>query len=321
VAVLSPFLFHLGLDTPGLTTFLFRLSSCHHVVAQKYFHSPSNSQREHRRKREIFCCHLEAQTTRTLLQRPNYNKGELGPKLPLSFFLISVQLSSNKRTSLPLHEITQLERSDLADYSLLLVLNHRKNYNLAFASDSELYDWQDDIYQRCPLGNYSAPFDFVHKAHIGGDAITGTFSVSFGLLFYIITLPIIIYIYNLGPQHIAYLCRNYRRPPLIREHRHRPSVTSYIRSASIGCAHHRKSPFFSTQFATRHSRRPVLDKTDWNRGFRTLYLEREASNAQSKLSGRQGVCCHLCCIIYPLSHSFPGIWSDAEHPISQSHTY
>lgn len=88
------------------------------------------------------------------------------------------QLSSNKRTFLPLREITQLERSDLADYSLLLVLNHKKNYNLAFASDSELYDWQDDIYQRCPLGNYSAPFDFVHKAHIGGDSVTGTFSVS-----------------------------------------------------------------------------------------------------------------------------------------------
>jgi hypothetical protein len=88
------------------------------------------------------------------------------------------QLSSNKRTFLPLCEITQLERSDLADYSLLLVLNHKKNYNIAFASDAELYDWQDDIYQRCPLGNYSAPFDFVHKAHIGGDAITGTFPVS-----------------------------------------------------------------------------------------------------------------------------------------------
>lgn len=89
----------------------------------------------------------------------------------------SFQLSSNKRTFIPLREITQLERSDQADFSLLLVLNHKKNYNIAFASDSELYDWQDDIYQRCPLGNYSAPFDFVHKAHIGGDAITGTFSV------------------------------------------------------------------------------------------------------------------------------------------------
>jgi len=90
--------------------------------------------------------------------------------------LIIIKLSSNKRTFLPLCEITQLERSDLADNCLLLVLNLKKNYNLAFTSDSELYDWQDDLYQRCPLGNYSAPFDFVHKAHIGGDTISGTFA-------------------------------------------------------------------------------------------------------------------------------------------------
>jgi len=92
-------------------------------------------------------------------------------------FLIVIN-SSNKRVSLPLCEITQLERSDLADHSLLLVLNLKKNYNIAFASDSELYDWQDDIYQRCPLGNYSAPFNFVHKGHIGGDTVSGTFSES-----------------------------------------------------------------------------------------------------------------------------------------------
>lgn len=100
-----------------------------------------------------------------------------GPPFKLPFFHFS-QLSSNKRTSLPLCEITQLERSDLADHSLQLVLNLKKRYNLAFASDSELYDWQDDIYQRCPLGNYSTPFDFVHKAHIGSDVVSGSFSVS-----------------------------------------------------------------------------------------------------------------------------------------------
>lgn len=104
-------------------------------------------------------------------------------KLRLCSFSHFRQPSSNKRTSLPLCEITQLERSDLADHSLLLVLNLKKNCNLAFASDSELYDWQDDIYQRCPLGNYSAPFDFVHKAHIGGDLVSGTFSVSQDIVF------------------------------------------------------------------------------------------------------------------------------------------
>ena len=80
--------------------------------------------------------------------------------------------SSNKQISLPLSEITQLEQSDLADHSLRLVLNLKKHYNFAFASDSKLYDWQDYIYQRCPLGNYSAPFNFVHKAHVGGDMVS-----------------------------------------------------------------------------------------------------------------------------------------------------
>jgi hypothetical protein len=151
--------------------------SCPHVVSRECFHGPSNSQREHHRTQQILFCYLAAQTTRTLCRCPSHNQGQWHC-LSNSRFSHFWQPSSNKRTFLPLREITQLERSDLADHSLLLVLNLKKNYNLAFTSDSELYDWQDDIYQRCPLGNYSAPFDFVHKAHIGGDAISGTFSVS-----------------------------------------------------------------------------------------------------------------------------------------------
>jgi len=86
------------------------------------------------------------------------------------------QPSSNKSTRIELRDITELERTDLADHSLVLKAR-TKRYNISFASDSELYDWQDDIYQRCPLGNYSAPFDFVHKSHIGSDNVAGTFAV------------------------------------------------------------------------------------------------------------------------------------------------
>ncbi|KAF8798339.1 hypothetical protein BYT27DRAFT_7218574 [Phlegmacium glaucopus] len=113
-----------------------------------------------------------------IIERNRFSSATLKPRrLELSTdFLTITNLSSKKRTSLRLCEITQLERSDLADFSLQLVLNLKKHYNLAFASDSELYDWQDDIYKRCPLGNYSAPFGFVHKAHIGSDAVSGTFS-------------------------------------------------------------------------------------------------------------------------------------------------
>ncbi|KIM47339.1 hypothetical protein M413DRAFT_63636 [Hebeloma cylindrosporum] len=84
------------------------------------------------------------------------------------------QATSNKRTRLLLQDITELERTDLADHSLGLMAK-QKTFNFSFATDSELYDWQDDIYKRCPLGNYSAPFDFVHKSHIGSDSVAGTF--------------------------------------------------------------------------------------------------------------------------------------------------
>ncbi|KAF8957047.1 hypothetical protein BDZ97DRAFT_1763225 [Flammula alnicola] len=88
--------------------------------------------------------------------------------------LTIVNPSSKKRTRIALRDIAELERTDLTDHSLGLKAKE-KRYNFSFASDPELYDWQDDIYQRCPLGNYSAPFDFTHKSHIGADNVTGNF--------------------------------------------------------------------------------------------------------------------------------------------------
>ncbi|PPR08038.1 hypothetical protein CVT24_010837 [Panaeolus cyanescens] len=90
-------------------------------------------------------------------------------------YLVIVNPSSNKRLRIPLPSITHLERTDLAPCSLALK-SKQKKYNLSFASDKELYDWQDDIYQRCPLGGYSTPFAFEHKSHIGSDAVMGTFT-------------------------------------------------------------------------------------------------------------------------------------------------
>jgi hypothetical protein len=48
--------------------------------------------------------------------------------------------------------------------------------HLSFTADSELYDWQDDIYSRAPQlgGASSSPFGFVHKAHVGAD-VAGNF--------------------------------------------------------------------------------------------------------------------------------------------------
>ncbi|KAF9527896.1 hypothetical protein CPB83DRAFT_894842 [Crepidotus variabilis] len=83
--------------------------------------------------------------------------------------------SNNKRTRIDLRDITELERTDLTEHSLGLKAKG-KQFNFSFSTDPELYDWQDDIYQRCPLGGYSAPFDFVHKSHIGSDNVEGAFT-------------------------------------------------------------------------------------------------------------------------------------------------
>ncbi|KJA20874.1 hypothetical protein HYPSUDRAFT_42690 [Hypholoma sublateritium FD-334 SS-4] len=108
-----------------------------------------------------------------------------------------------KRTRVPLAAIVAIERTDLAAHALGIRLrasftpspntpstNNRntkpkptgktQTLALAFATDAALYDWQDDLYARSPLGRYtSGPFDFVHKAHVGAD-VAGNFGVRAG---------------------------------------------------------------------------------------------------------------------------------------------
>ena len=94
-------------------------------------------------------------------------------------YLTSSQPSNSKRVQIALSDVSELERTDLADHSIVVNAGGRR-YNIAFSTDSELYDWQDDIYRRTPLGGYSSnPFDFVHKSHIGTgiDTVSGTFTV------------------------------------------------------------------------------------------------------------------------------------------------
>ena len=108
-----------------------------------------------------------------------------------------MQPTTAKRTRVPLAAIVAIERTDLAAHALGIRLSaaapsSRPTHNnmtsangktttlsLAFATDAALYDWQDDLYARSPLGRYtSGPFDFVHKAHVGAD-VAGNFGVSF----------------------------------------------------------------------------------------------------------------------------------------------
>jgi hypothetical protein len=71
-----------------------------------------------------------------------------------------------------------------------------KTYHFAFDSDSDLYDWQDDVYTRCPLGAQTTnPFGFQHIGHIG-DGITGTFAVS--------TPPLLPFFHRLATCYIQF---------------------------------------------------------------------------------------------------------------------
>ncbi|KAJ2915323.1 hypothetical protein MD484_g5101, partial [Candolleomyces efflorescens] len=82
----------------------------------------------------------------------------------------------SRHITLPLGSITELERTDLMPHSLG-VKCAGKLYHLSFDSDADLYDWQDDIYSRCPLGAQTTnPFNFQHTAHIGANGARGTFA-------------------------------------------------------------------------------------------------------------------------------------------------
>ena len=75
-----------------------------------------------------------------------------------------------------LRDITNIERTDLKPYCLILETN-QKRYFLSLKSDEELYSWQDDVYSRSPLMSYSSPTNFVHKVHVGFDPVSGAFTV------------------------------------------------------------------------------------------------------------------------------------------------
>jgi len=79
-------------------------------------------------------------------------------------------------SQIPLSHISKLERVDSKPYCLLLEAKARRYY-LSFDSDGELYDWQEDVYSRSPLGA-GQPFGFIHNIHVGVDGASGAFDVS-----------------------------------------------------------------------------------------------------------------------------------------------
>ncbi|EGO28770.1 hypothetical protein SERLADRAFT_359952 [Serpula lacrymans var. lacrymans S7.9] len=83
--------------------------------------------------------------------------------------------SAPQQSVIALKDISNIERTDLKPYCLLLETKD-KRYHLALKNDEELYGWQDDIYSRSPLMGVSNPTNFVHKVHVGFDPVSGAFT-------------------------------------------------------------------------------------------------------------------------------------------------
>ncbi|KAF5356351.1 hypothetical protein D9756_004404 [Leucocoprinus leucothites] len=75
-------------------------------------------------------------------------------------------LSQHSLKRIPLKSIINIERVDLTPACLLLEFTNGKKCYLSFENDAVLYDWQDDIYPRSRLGNFSHPFNLVHEVHL-----------------------------------------------------------------------------------------------------------------------------------------------------------
>ncbi|KAH7868900.1 kinase-like domain-containing protein [Lentinula edodes] len=84
--------------------------------------------------------------------------------------------SYTPQTTIPLKDVSNIERTDLKPYCLLLEAAPNKRFFLSLKNDEELYSWQDEIYSRTPLSSFSQPTNFVHKVHVGFDPISGAFT-------------------------------------------------------------------------------------------------------------------------------------------------
>lgn len=88
------------------------------------------------------------------------------------------QTSAQHQSIFNLSDISNIERTDLKPYCLLLETKDKRVF-FSLKNDEELYGWQDDIYSRSPLMGVSNPTNFVHKVHVGFDPVSGAFTVSF----------------------------------------------------------------------------------------------------------------------------------------------
>lgn len=83
----------------------------------------------------------------------------------------------NKTTNvIYLKDVSHITRSDSYPYALEITRDGNKVWILKFEADTEVYNWMDSIYDRCPqMGGVSHPTGFSHRVHVGFDPVTGGF--------------------------------------------------------------------------------------------------------------------------------------------------
>ena len=89
--------------------------------------------------------------------------------------------SASISSQVPLREVTNVQRVETKGFCFEIIRDMgasggNKSYFISLKSDSELYAWLDEIYNRCPLMGVSGPTNFTHKVHVGFDPVSGGFT-------------------------------------------------------------------------------------------------------------------------------------------------
>ncbi|ORY53008.1 Pkinase-domain-containing protein [Rhizoclosmatium globosum] len=74
-----------------------------------------------------------------------------------------------------LRDITSVQRSEAKTFAFEVTVANGSTFNFDCKTDNEVYEWIDEIYQRCPRFGIESPTNFVHEVHVGVDA-NGLFS-------------------------------------------------------------------------------------------------------------------------------------------------
>ncbi|EME43165.1 hypothetical protein DOTSEDRAFT_72520 [Dothistroma septosporum NZE10] len=83
---------------------------------------------------------------------------------------------SKVSNTIMLRDVSHVTRSDNYPYSVELTKDGNKIWILKFDTDTDVYNWMDSVYDRCPqMGGVSHPTGFSHRVHVGFDPVTGGF--------------------------------------------------------------------------------------------------------------------------------------------------